>query len=263
MIFESRTAPNGDRIHDGLTYAEWPGYRPLLMDVHVPPGVDGVPVVVWIHGGAFLSGDRRYLPPTVRPGAVFEALTASGIACATIDYRLSGEAMWPAQRDDVLAAIEYLRVHATELGIDTGRLGIWGESAGGHLALIGALTAPAVTAAVAWYPLTDVLDLDDIGPDSPEFGLIGGSPLELPDLAAATSPITYVHAGAPPILFVHGDSDHDLPASQSERMHERLVAAGADSTYHVVPGADHCFAGYADIDGLIDESVAFLAGRLR
>ena len=84
-------------IYSGLIYAEMPGYRPLLLDLHVPDDADdavGVPVVFWIHGGGFTSGDRRYLPLTMEPGSVFAALTGAGLACATVDYRLAAEAGW-------------------------------------------------------------------------------------------------------------------------------------------------------------------------
>lgn len=131
-------------IHQEVIYSRLADFRPLALDLHVPADVRSAPVVVWIHGGGFRAGDRRSLPHTVRPNAVFDALTTAGLACATIDYRLAGEAIWPAQRDDVNAAIDSIAAHADQYGIDADRVGIWGESAGAHLALMAAMTNPHV-----------------------------------------------------------------------------------------------------------------------
>lgn len=141
----------------GLTYATVPGFRPLLLDLHRPADPAPAPVVVWIHGGGFQSGDRRYLPDTLEPGSLFAAATSAGLAVATIDYRLSGEAHFPAQLADVSAALDYLRCHTVELGLDGERIAIWGESAGGTLAALAALTDGGLRAAVCWYPLTDLM----------------------------------------------------------------------------------------------------------
>jgi acetyl esterase/lipase len=249
-------------IHSGITYADVPGFRPLLLDLHVPDDVVDPPVVVWIHGGAFVSGDRRYLPGTFRPGIVWDALNAAGIACATIDYRFSGEAIWPAQRDDVAAALTFLRANATTLGIDANRIATWGESAGGHLALMAGLTDPQVRCVVGYYPLTDIVVLGNDDSGAPETHLLGGPASTRPDLAHDASPIDHITSATPPCLLVHGDADKLLPASQSERMHARLTEAGVRSTYRPVPGADHCFEGYADVPGLIDEAVTYLRSNI-
>jgi acetyl esterase/lipase len=98
------------------------------------------PLVVWIHGGGWMFGDRRYLPETLRPNQLFEELVAAGLAVGTIDYRHALEAHFPAQLHDAKAAIRYLRAHADVLGIDTTKIGVWGESAGGHLAALAGLT---------------------------------------------------------------------------------------------------------------------------
>jgi acetyl esterase/lipase len=251
-------------IYSGLTYAEMPGYRPLLLDLHVPDDAADVPVVIWIHGGGFTSGDRRYLPPTMEPGSVFAALTRAGLACATVDYRLVAEAGWPAQRDDIAAAISFLRARAGEYGLDASRIATWGESAGGHLALMAGLTDPGVAAVVAWYPLTDLALL----PASAFEGalparLFGRRGADAPDLLSAASPITYVSAESPPCLLVHGDADLALPALHSERFQHALTAVGVESVCQIVPGAGHCFTGYGDVAGLIAGSVAYLEGKLR
>lgn len=131
---------DGSWHYSGVTYAAPMGYRPLLLDLWVPDGHMSPPLVVWIHGGAWLFGDRRYLPETLRPNQLFDESLAAGLAIASIDYRHSREAPFPAQLHDSKAAIRYLRAHSDELGIDTDRIGVWGESAGGHLAALLGLT---------------------------------------------------------------------------------------------------------------------------
>jgi acetyl esterase/lipase len=251
-------------IHSGLTYAEIPGFRPLLLDLHLPDASSDVPVVVWIHGGGFTSGDRRYLPPTLAPDSVFAALNEAGLACATVDYRLAAESGWPAPRDDIAAAISFLRARAGEYGLDAARIGVWGESAGGHLALMAGLTEPGIAAVVAWYPLTDLTLLPPSAFEGTELTrLLGRRTAELPGLMAEASPVTHVSATSPPCLLVHGDHDDALSAVHSERFHQRLTAAGVESTCQIVPGAGHCFTGYGDVPGLIAGAVAYLEKKLR
>ena len=274
---------DGTRVYADVAYAELRGFRPLLLDLYVPAAPLGpsavtaaaapvteasagtpdlLPLVVWIHGGGFHSGDRRNLPETYPHNSVFDRLVAAGVAVATIDYRLSGEATFPAQLDDVLVAIDYLRRYAPAYGIDADRIGTWGESAGGALASLAGLTSGHVSAVVAWYPLTDLAHHHADRADSVEAELLGAAPADVPELAASASAVSRVTADAPPFLIVHGDADRVLPLDQSERLHAALLAAGATSTLHVVPGADHCFEGYDNIGGLVDESVAFLSGTL-
>ncbi|MEU4396804.1 alpha/beta hydrolase [Kribbella sp. NPDC023855] len=246
--------------YDGVIYSEIAGFRPLLLDLRVPSGAGPFPLVVWIHGGAFLFGDRRFLPATVQPGAVFDALINAGIAVATIDYRFSGEAVFPAQLDDVKAALAYLRASAKDYHLDAERVGLWGESAGGHLAALAGLTdSSGISAVVAWYPLTDLSAVDPHNPETPMAKLIGGPPADLPTLAAQASPVQHVSSSAPPVLLIHGSADEELPISQSKGLHELLLAAGASSTFLPVEGAGHTFSGHDDIANLISVSVAFLA----
>ncbi|MET9636980.1 alpha/beta hydrolase [Streptomyces virginiae] len=137
------TATDGVRRFDGITYATTPGYRPRLLDVQVPAGDGPFPAVVWIHGGGWLDGDRRYPPPTVPAALLHGAVLAAGLALVSIDYRHSLEAPFPAQLHDVKAAIRYVRAFAGDLGVDPDRIGVWGESAGGHLAALAGLVGPA------------------------------------------------------------------------------------------------------------------------
>jgi acetyl esterase/lipase len=277
---------DGSRHHVGVTYAVAFGFRPLQLDVWVPDG-PRPPLVVWIHGGAWLFGDRRYLPETLRPDQLFDALLARGLAVASIDYRHSHEAKFPAQLHDCKAAIRYLRHYADALGVDTARIGVWGESAGGHLAALLALTgrrsslegelgvlgpSSAVDVCVDWYGPSDLEAIPERS-FPPEIAAI--LPLELTEspeevllagLDAATrrdsAPVSHVRAGSPPFLLVHGSADRVVPLEQSEQLAAALVSAGGQAELVVVPGADHIFAGHADVDGLVNLSADYLAAAL-
>ncbi|MEU0869731.1 alpha/beta hydrolase [Nocardia brasiliensis] len=235
-------------------------FRPLLLDLYVPEGVTRPPIVVWIHGGSFSAGDRRWLHRTFPDNSVFDELVRAGIACASIDYRLSMEATWPAQRDDVAAAIEFVRTHADEYGYNGERLGTWGDSAGGHLALTAALTNPRVSAVAAWYPITDIASMLD--GDESFSPWLGGWPSLMPEVVAQASPITHVTAAAPPCLLVHDAADSMVPATQSERLVARMREARVAVECRRIAGAGHGFEGYADVTGLIGEAVGFFGARL-
>jgi acetyl esterase/lipase len=279
----------GDRlVHDGVTFARPLGYRPLLMDVHrpvhAPESPRGpIPCVVWIHGGAWWAGDRRHTPGSwPRDDHWFRLLTGAGMAVATIDYRLSGEARYPAQLADAQAAVRYLRHHASAFGIDPARVGVSGESAGGHLAAMVALTGetpvPATDGSVvgpssaeqAAVPLYPVTDLAAFGPDdteswdgpTPEDALLGHRVADALEAAAAASPVRHVRADAPPMLLLHGDADTVVPPAHSERLAEALQRVGAPVRLELVAGGEHCFDG-ADPVPALDAAVAFLAEHLR
>ena len=256
-------------VHEGLTYAEIQGFRPLLLDLHVPAAADvtaPVPFVVWLHGGAFWAGDRRYLPSNLAPNAVFDTLVAAGLAVATIDYRLSGEARFPAQLNDLRTAIRYLRSHASKWGLDVNRVGVWGESAGGTLAALAAL-APSddadlpLAAAALWFAPTDLVSLRHFSAIS---GLLGDDSADEDLLAAATqaSPVTHVRPDAPPFLIMHGSADATVSVEQSEFLHKELLAVGARSTFVPVEGVGHSFAGLPDAQPLVDQAVAFFSQEL-
>jgi acetyl esterase/lipase len=254
-------------------YAELPGFRPLELDVWAPqPTAEPARIIVWIHGGAWLSGARGRLPDTF-PG-LFSQCTEAGFAVLALDYRLSAEALFPAQLDDVAAGLRWVVEHAAEIGADADRLAVWGESAGGHLAALLALTTPPglVKCAVPMYPPTDLETMrkqslatakdPSIYPpiaESPEALLIGGPPDEVPERARAASPISYVHAGAPPMLLLHGTEDRVVPYAQSVEFAARLAELGVDVTLAPVPGADHVFAGDPNPPRLIADALDFTA----
>ncbi|PPK63627.1 alpha/beta hydrolase [Actinokineospora auranticolor] len=278
----ARRGETGTSHFEGLTYARTPGYRPVLLDLHVPAADTPPPVVVWIHGGAWLEGDRRFPPPTVTEQQLFGGLLAAGLAVATVDYRHSREAHFPAQLHDVKAAVRYLRRFADPFGVDGSRIGVWGESAGGHLAALLALTGPGrlegtegvpgedstVSAVVDWYGVSDLPAMGKLdrpappGRPVPERQLVGGSEEEWPELALAASPVAYADRVGPPFLLIHGLADTIVPHSQSEVLADRLRDSGTEVELHSVPGADHIFMGVRDVGPLVAESVAFLRDRL-
>jgi acetyl esterase/lipase len=278
---------DGSKRYEGVTYANVMGYRPLQLDVWVPAASTSPSLVVWIHGGAWLFGDRRYLPETLRPDQLFEELIQAGLAVATIDYRHALEAQFPAQLHDAKAAVRYLRAHADALGVDTSRIGIWGESAGGHLAAMVALTSQrpelegtlgvvgpssAVDVVVDWYGVSDLAAqqlrsrsaeaVADQTPElllGPEELLVGG---QGEDAKAAASPITYVTPEAPPFLLVHGTADQVVGYVHSELLKAALSAAGVPVLLVPIEGADHIFDGHDDIDAVVRLSVDYIAEAL-
>jgi acetyl esterase/lipase len=279
---------DGALHYSGITYAVAFGFRPLQLDLWVPAGDAPAPLVVWVHGGGFMFGDRRHLPETLRTNQLFDALLAAGLTVATIDYRHAMEAPFPAQLHDAKAAVRYLRAHADDLGISTARIGVMGESAGGHIAALVGLTAhradlegthgvvgpsSAVDVVVDWYGPADLATMPrktlppeiaaKLPPEllvAPEDQLTRG--LEGPALADA-SPVTHVTPDAPPFLLVHGTTDWLVPYAQSEQLAAALVAAGVPVRLVPVDGAEHIFNGCDDIDAVVRLSVDYLAEALR
>lgn len=226
------------------------------LDLLLPAGEGPRPLVVFIHGGAWKGGDKRNNPAA--------RLAERGYAVASINYRLSQEAVFPAQIHDCKAAIRFLRGKAGEYGIDPDRVAVWGSSAGGHLVALLGVTGdvPAlegtlgvtnqssrVQAVVNFFGPANLLTMGaqsgpdsrirHDAPDSPESELIGGAVQENAEKARAASPVTHVSPGDAPMLLVHGDADPLVPVQQSRELHEALRKAGVDSTLRVVPGGGH------------------------
>jgi acetyl esterase/lipase len=251
------------QIDRGIVFAERDGFRALELDLYRPEGnsASPQPLLVYVHGGGWRQSHRGRPPRETRewsPG-FFERLTAAGFVVAAPSYRFSGEATFPAQRDDVADAVRWL--HA-DPGVDSGRIYLWGLSAGGLLAALVALLpdVPPVNGVVCSYPVTDLVALDQTSTDSFESRLVGGPIAEHLDLAWAASPVSQVHAGAPPFLLQHGDADTWVPCDQSRRLADRLRDVGVPVELEIVPGADHFFAGAADIEGIYDRAIGFLVG---
>jgi acetyl esterase/lipase len=266
--------------HRGVEYGQLPGFRPLELDLYLPgqsprkiPGP--VPTVVHVHGGGWLRGSRRHPLPALGDG-FYPGLADAGIAVAAIDYRLSGEARYPAAVDDVRTAVAWVHSKLPGYGVSPGPVVLWGDSAGGHLALLAALTGTGpdntgpgntgpgntgVDGVVAWFPVTDLAGVRGPGDDDPatrEALFLGAPPSRVPDLAREASPLTHVHAGAPPVLLMHGDSDALVPPDQSIRFASALADAGGTVTLELVPGASHFWDGAADVPGIVARSVGFV-----
>lgn len=226
------------------------GDRPLLLDLYRPRDAkERLPVVMWVHGGGWNKGSKDRCPATW--------LTDHGYAVASINYRLTDEAQWPAQIDDCRTAVRWFRAHADEYGLDGNRIAAWGGSAGGHLvALLGTLDPPGnetvssrVQAVCDWYGPSDLLTMPPnvLTPGKTEADLansngaklLGGVVRDRLELARQASAIYQVSADDPPFLIMHGDKDAAVPLEQSERLHEKLKTAGVTSTLQVLDGAGH------------------------
>ncbi len=265
------TLHRGVAAHRDVIFSRPAGFRPLSLDLYVPSR-PATALCLYLHGGGWRVGGRADGPGRAKnwTPSFFEQVAALGLAVASIDYRLSGEAVFPAQREDVAEAAGFLAAHRGDYGITTPRTVAWGVSAGGHLAALHALTSPGVDAVVCWYPPTDLSALpDDIedaggtgdrGPESRESQLIGALLTQRPDLAAAASPVRFAHAGAPPFLFLHGAADALVPPRQSRRLAAALAAAGVAATVELVPGAGHMFPELDDAATrrVVERSARFL-----
>jgi acetyl esterase/lipase len=240
---------------------------PLLLDVYLPdspPDVAAKPlgVILWVHGGAWRAGSRA------SPDLL--GLTARGWALASVDYRLSTVAQFPAQIFDIKAAVRYLRAHAAEFGIPRTPFVVAGSSAGGHLAALVGLSngerelegvaaskdskqSSDVQAVVSLYGASDLtLILSQSSPHGlsvrvPALDLLlGGQPDKVPDLARLASPVFHVDAGDPPLLLLHGDQDDQMPIEQSRELEAAYRKLGLPVQFEVVKGSGHGGPAFTD-----------------
>ncbi|MBI5774427.1 MAG: alpha/beta hydrolase [Verrucomicrobia bacterium] len=246
--------PEGTKAHRDLAYVA-NGHERHKLDLFVPEKAEGpLPLIIWVHGGGWQNGSKDGCPP-LRNG-----YTERGYAVASINYRLSGHAIFPAQIEDCKAALRWLRAHAREYNLDPQRFGVWGSSAGGHLvALLGTSgdlkeydvganlnQSSRVQAVCDYYGPTDFTVFvttpgyeSHASATSPEAKLIGGAVMENKDKAARVNPITFVSRDDPPFLIVHGDEDKTVPINQSQLLFAALKKVGVSARFHTIKGAGH------------------------
>jgi acetyl esterase/lipase len=235
------------------------GERKLLLDTYIPAGADDLPLLVWVHGGAWHSMDKERVP--------IMSFLDHGYALASVDFRLSGEAPFPAQIHDIKAAVRYLRANAK--GYDANSIVLVGASSGGHLVAMAGVTngdvsfegnignyldTPSDVQAIVSY--FGASNLTSILAQSTPHGLsvripaldllIGGQPDVVPEIARRASPVFFVDANDPPLHMLHGDQDPQMPINQSHELHHAYKEAGAVVQFDVVYGGGHSGPAFWD-----------------
>lgn len=241
------------RTIDDVEYHAVEGAR-LLLDIHRPEGDETVPCVAYFHGGGWARGSRKD-----NVAARLHPVAALGLGVCSVSYRFTDLATHPAQLQDARAAVAWLRDNGAEYGLVTERIGAWGASAGGWIALMLTLTgagpAERADAACAWFPSTRLATVtaerEAAGlplppfmagrqPPDNEAGLLGLSSVDDDlALARAASPVMHAADAGGPILLIHGAADGMVNVTQSSAMHDALIAADRDSQLLVLPGANH------------------------
>ncbi len=271
----ANTPPPAVRATPDLLVAEVGG-KELRLDLFVPESATPPPLVVYIHGGAWVEGSRKNLP--------VQWVTEAGFALASISYRYSTEARFPAQIFDVKGAVRWLRAHAAEYGYDARKIGVIGTSAGGHLAVLLGTTgdkpelegdvggnagnSSRVQAIVDFYGPADFMLRSETQPEMTDppasrvHRLLGAAPKDDPAQAKLASGACQVSEDDPPLLIFHGADDRTVLPDQSQRLHDAYEAAGLDVTLEIVPNAAH------DIEPFLTPRikqavVAFLEKHLR
>ncbi|MGB8380240.1 MAG: alpha/beta hydrolase [Dermatophilaceae bacterium] len=228
--------------------------------------------MVWVHGGGWMNGTRRRLPPNLESSWLLERTLLSGLAVALVDYRLAGEASFPAAIDDVSAAIEWLSGEAGSLGIDPTRVALWGESAGAHVALLTAARLHggphAVLGVVDWYGPTDLAYFERAVGTAPEGGEPGVDDAMVQALreggwlSPAASPLERAREGLPPVLIAHGRDDSSVPLGHSRALRGALERAAVPVELIETDGG-HVFEGSSAAPEMISRSIDFLCARLK
>lgn len=235
-----RPARTGEKVYRDVVFAA-PGGHKLRMDLYVPQTKKPVPVVMWIFGGCWRFGSKGY-------HVIMRDLTSAGIAVASIQYRMSNTAVYPAQLEDCRAAAQWLRDNGARYGIDAKRMGTSGESSGGQLAAVLAATEgkSRIQAVCTLYPVTDLIELGrlykkrSVGLNLIE-KMLGGSIDKKIELAADASPVFHIRPSLPPFLIIHGERDRIIPVEHSEWFFRTLEEAGVEAQLIVVPDKGHWF----------------------
>lgn len=241
------------QVSRDIEFAKVDGHS-LKLDLYRPEGATSPPLIVWVHGGAWRAGSKDSMP--------LGELVKRGYAIASVDYRLSPVAKFPAQVHDCKAAIRFLRAKAKQYDFDASQIGIAGSSAGGHLvAEIGVTNghpklegtvgahldqSSSVQAIVDYYGPTNFLTIlkqstpHGLSVRVPALQLLLGSqPEENPALAKLASPVFHVDRNDPPLLMIHGDQDPQVPINQSHELHGRYKLLGLTTQLEVIHGGAH------------------------
>jgi acetyl esterase/lipase len=259
------------------------------LDVHIPiKGKAPFPVVIYIYGSAFLSNN---LKATAFSKGIGQKLLKNGFAVVCINHRSSDDAKFPAQIQDVKAAIRFIRANSSVFLLDSNFIGITGSSSGGHLAAMAGTTnntktdtikglavdiegslgkftnvSSSVNAVVDWYGPTDYL-MDSCGSEvkhhdanAPGSRLIGGPIQENKDKAAVANPINYVNKSNPPFLIIHGNKDRRVPLCHSEKLYQKLLKEGVKSELVIVPEGGH--GPGVMIEKYFDKMITFFKNQL-
>ncbi len=260
FLMEAQTTRTEVRVLPDVEYASVDDHR-LLLDLYIPEKVEGAPLLVWVHGGAWRRGSKSFMP--------LEALAEEGWVIASVDYRLTPVARFPAQVHDIKAAVRFLRAKAANYGFDAERIAIAGSSAGGHLAAMVGTTnghkdlegsvgdhlkeSSNVQATVSFYGasnLTTILNQSTphgLGVRIPALQLLlGGQPEDKTEIAHLASPIFHVDQSDPPLLLIHGDQDPQMPINQSHELHGRYKELGLSVQFEVVHGGAHGGSDFYD-----------------
>lgn len=269
--------PKGTVAYSNVPYAN-DTLKKHLLDIYLPPDAGkNLPLVVWFHGGAWMLNDKYadmgYMKNTVK------GFIDSGYILASIDYRHSTQAVFPAQIQDCNQAIEFLFQNAEKYNIDKNRIAVIGFSAGGHLASLLALSnnndvtefyPPGIRLhfkiklALDFYGPSDFIMLAT-NPDTsvnnernPVSILLGAMPVDRPDLAKRASPVTYIDKDDPPFLIVHGEKDESVPNTESKILSSWLTLTGVKNKLIIVPGAPH-YGEMFDVEYIRKDVFNFLA----
>lgn len=239
---------NRFRSIQNITYQTSNNWEAKL-DVYVPRGSASTPnpTLIYIHGGGWVGGTKE---------AVFLSLLPyleTGWSVVNVEYRLARVSLAPAAVEDCRCALRWVIRNAKQYNFDTSKIVVTGHSAGGHLALTtGVLPAAAgldracpgseelkVAAIVNWFGITDVVDLLD-GKNKQDYAVAWlGSMPNREEIARRASPLTYVRAGLPPIITIHGDADRTVPYSHAVRLQDALNQSGVPNQLVTIPGGQH------------------------
>ena len=267
--------PEGTILHGNLAYNNDTLHKHLL-DIYLPANEKGkLPLVIFIHGGGWLSNDKYadmgYMKKTIAE------IISNGYALASIDYRHSTQAIFPAQIQDCNRAVSFLYDNADKYGFDREHFAVMGFSAGGHLASLVSLSEnddihafymPGTSklfsfkAVVDFYGPSELILFPGYDENSPEALLIGAAPLERPDLAKAASPVTYVDKNDPPFLIIHGEKDELVSTKHSQLLSSWLSVTGVQNELIIVKDAPH-FGVMFDSDELRNKVMNFLKEHLK